>query len=280
MRISTQQFFDAGMASTQKHASDVMRAQQQISSGNKFTRASDNALAAGLGVQVTLDNGQFAMFKVNQDYVTASLASTDTQLGNIQLAVQRFQQLMVQAGSDSIGPEGRKILGEQAKSLIGLIEQLAAAKDANGQKILRDSTPAKVLVAPSVEIETGLAASAVMGSTSNTNDVDMLDFLKTIRDKLLLVTPQGPSTQDFEKMKALANQVTSAQVRVGLLQNQLDAAIEVNAAQSTNVEMERSTLLDTDLAEATASLAKSNALLQAAQTIMSRLDINNLFTKL
>ncbi len=278
MRISTQQFFDAGMQSTQKHASDVMRAQEQISSGRKFKRASDDALAAGLGVQVSLDKGQFAMFKVNQNYVTASLASTDTQLSHIQQAVQRFQQMMVQAANDTIGVEARNILGEQAKSLVNLIDQFASAKDANGQAILRSTTPASVLVAPSTELEIGISRVSVLGS--NTQGVDVLTFMRSIRDKLLQATPVGPSPTDFETMKAVANQITSAQVRVGLLQNQLDAAIEVNEAQSTNVEMERSTLLDTDLAEATASLAKSNALLQAAQTIMSRLDINNLFTKL
>jgi len=235
-------------------------------------------MAAGLGVQIILDKGQFAMFKVNQDYVTASLASTDTQLNHIQRAVQSFQQLMVQAGSDASGPEARKILGQQAGQLISLIDQLANAKDANGQYVLRRSTPGTVLVAPSIELETGIAYVDVMGSGSQ--GVDVATFLDSIRDKLLLPTPQGPSIADFETMKVVANQVTSAQVKAGLLQNQLDSAIEVNEAQSTNVEMERSTLLDTDLAEATASLAKSNALLQAAQTIMSRLDINNLFTKL
>jgi flagellin-like hook-associated protein FlgL len=44
--------------------------------------------------------------------------------------------------------------------------------------------------------------------------------------------------------------------------------------------LQRSNLLDTDLATATASLVKSNALLQAAQSIMTKLDVNTLFQKL
>ena len=64
MRISSQQVFDSGVSSMQQHTSDVVKYQQQISSGRKHQVASDDALAAGLGVQIDLDNAQFAMFRV------------------------------------------------------------------------------------------------------------------------------------------------------------------------------------------------------------------------
>ena len=81
-------------------------------------------------------------------------------------------------------------------------------------------------------------------------------------------------------MQLVLKQVTKAQVKTGLLQNQLDAATEAADVQKNNVEVQRSNLLDTDLATATAGLVKSNALLQAAQSIMTKLDTNSLFQKL
>jgi flagellin-like hook-associated protein FlgL len=81
-------------------------------------------------------------------------------------------------------------------------------------------------------------------------------------------------------MQDVLRQVTKAQVKTGLLQNQLDAATEAADVQKTNVEIQRSALLDTDLATATAGLVKSNALLQAAQSVMSKLDANTLFRRL
>ena len=97
MRISSQQVFDSGVSSMQQHTSDVVKYQQQISSGRKYQVASDDALAAGLGVQIDLDNTQFAMFKVNQNHITASLTSTDSQLMNINLALTNFQQMVFDA---------------------------------------------------------------------------------------------------------------------------------------------------------------------------------------
>jgi flagellin-like hook-associated protein FlgL len=89
-----------------------------------------------------------------------------------------------------------------------------------------------------------------------------------------------PSDEDMVNFQAALKQVTRAQVKTGLLQNQLDAATEAAEVQKTNVEIQRSNLLDTDLATATASLVKSNALLQAAQSVMTKLDVNTLFQKL
>lgn len=277
MRISSQQVFDSGVSSMQQHTSDVVKYQQQISSGKKYQLASDDALAAGLGVQIDLDNAQFAMFKVNQNHITASLASTDSQLNNINIALTKFQQMMVQAGNGTLGIEGLKTLGQQASTLYNTVDQMSQAKDANGEQILRSSTPSSVLVAPNVSLETALSFSEVM-SAPNGMTQNITAFLGSVRDKLTAGTTL--SATDLDNMQLVLKQVTRAQVKTGLLQNQLDAATEAADVQKNNVELQRSNLLDTDLATATAGLVKSNALLQAAQSIMTKLDANSLFEKL
>ena len=276
MRISSQQVFDSGVSSMQQHTSDVVKYQQQISSGRKYQVASDDALAAGLGVQIDLDNAQFAMFKVNQNHINASLTSTDSQLSGINIALTTFQQMMVQAGNGTLGADGLKTLGQQASTLYNTVNQMSLAKDANGEQILRTATPTSVLVAPNVSLETALSFSEVMAANGRAQDV--ITFLGSVRDKLNAGT--ALSASDMDNIQLVLKQVTKAQVKTGLLQNQLDAATEAADVQKNNVELQRSNLLDTDLATATAGLVKSNALLQAAQSIMTKLDSNSLFQKL
>jgi flagellin-like hook-associated protein FlgL len=276
MRISSQQVFDSGVSSMQQHTSDVVKYQQQISSGRKYQLASDDALAAGLGVQIDLDNAQFAMFKVNQNHINASLTSTDSQLSGINIALTTFQQMMVQAGNGTLGADGLKTLGQQASTLYNTVNQMSLAKDANGEQILRTATPTSVLVAPNVSLETALSFSEVMAANGMAQDV--ITFLESVRDKLNAGTTL--SSSDMDNIQLVLKQVTKAQVKTGLLQNQLDAATEAADVQKNNVELQRSNLLDTDLATATAGLVKSNALLQAAQSIMTKLDSNSLFQKL
>ena len=276
MRISSQQVFDSGVSSMQQHTSDVVKYQQQISSGRKYQVASDDALAAGLGVQIDLDNAQFAMFKVNQNHINASLTSTDSQLSGINIALTTFQQMMVQAGNGTLGADGLKTLGQQASTLYNTVNQMSLAKDANGEQILRTATPTSVLVAPNISLETALSFSEVMAANGRAQDV--ITFLGSVRDKLNAGT--ALSASDMDNIQLVLKQVTKAQVKTGLLQNQLDAATEAADVQKNNVEVQRSNLLDTDLATATAGLVKSNALLQAAQSIMTKLDSNSLFQKL
>jgi flagellar hook-associated protein 3 FlgL len=276
MRISSQQVFDSGVSSMQQHTSDVVKYQQQISSGRKYQVASDDALAAGLGVQIDLDNAQFAMFRVNQNHINASLTSTDSQLSGINIALTKFQQMMVQAGNGTLGADGLKTLGQQASTLYNTVNQMSLAKDANGEQILRTATPTSVLVAPNVSLETALSFSEVMAANGRAQDV--ITFLGSVRDKLNAGT--ALSSSDMDNIQLVLKQVTKAQVKTGLLQNQLDAATEAADVQKNNVELQRSNLLDTDLATATAGLVKSNALLQAAQSIMTKLDSNSLFQKL
>ena len=277
MRISSQQVFDSSLQSIQQHTSDVVETQRQISSGQKYRLASDDALAAGLGVQVAWNKSQYAMFKVNQDHINASLTSTDAQLSSINIALTKFQQMMVQGRNDPLGSDGRKILGQQAESLIAAVAQFSTAKDANGQNILRTEPVSTALIAPSVSLESGISYNEVMMGPVGTGK-DVLAIMRSVKDKL--VAGNSPSDEDMVNFQAALTQVTRAQVKTGLLQNQLDAATESAEVQKTNVELQRSNLLDTDLATATASLVKSNALLQAAQSVMTKLDVNTLFQKL
>ena len=277
MRISSQQVFDSSLQSIQQHTADVVETQRQISSGQKYRLASDDALAAGLGVQVAWNKSQYAMFKVNQDHINASLTSTDAQLSSINIALTKFQQMMVQGRNDPLGSDGRKILGQQAESLIAAVTQFSTAKDANGQNILRSEPVSSVLIAPSVSLESGISYNEVMMGPVGTGK-DVLAIMTSIKVKL--AGGNSPSDEEMVNFQAALTQVTRAQVKTGLLQNQLDAATESAEVQKTNVELQRSNLLDTDLATATASLVKSNALLQAAQSVMTKLDVNTLFQKL
>ena len=126
-------------------------------------------------------------------------------------------------------------------------------------------------------LETALSFDEVMREPNGMTQT-VMTFMGSVRDKLS--DGRALSSSDMENMQLVLKQVTRAQVKTGLLQNQLDAATEAADVQKNNVEVQRSNLLDTDLATATAGLVKSNALLQAAQSIMTKLDANSLFQKL
>ena len=279
MRVSSQQLFDSGVAALQQHMQDVVESQRQISSGQRHGKASDDPLAAGLGVQVQLKKAEFAMFRVNQDHVQTTLDQTDSQLSSLQQILGNLQQLMIQASGAGLDDATRTQMAQKAQTLKDAVQQFSNAKDASGNPLLKAAGGVgEVQVAPSIKLETGILKSSVMGDPADATTVDVLDAMNDV-----LVALQGgqkPSTLEFDAIGNAMRQVSKAQVKTGVLLNLLDSARQASAFQETAVEQQRSTLLDTDPAQAAADLARSNALLQAAQAIMARLDSTSLFEKI
>lgn len=285
MRISTKQIFDSGLQSVQKQTAETIKAQRQISSGEKYSKASESPLAAGLGVQVILDRSQYDMFKINQDFTNAKLTAADTQLKAVSDGIIRFRQLLVQAGSD-INPGQRATLALELEQIQSRVERLLTAQDANGHYVFDQVEPSAIGLipaAPNISIRIGVSLIEVAGRKTPTNVLTpgFVDLYSGLQAAVAEVRAGGaPSVATLTVVGQIADQVNEAQVKVGLQQNELDSSIEISAVQKMNVEIERSNLLDADLAESTSRLVKSNALLQAAQSIMARLEINNLFQKL
>ena len=285
MRISTKQIFDSGLQSVQKQTAETIRAQRQIVSGEKYSKASESPLAAGLGVQVILDRSQYEMFQINQDFTNAKLTAADAQLKAVNDGISRFRQLLVQAGSD-INPGQRQTIAVELEQVETRIAQLLTAQDANGHYVFDQIEPEAIGVissAPNISIRAGISLVEIAGrktpaSSASAGFVDLYDGLQSAIAEVR--AGNGPSAQTLTTLAGIAVQVNEAQVKVGLQQNELEASIEISDVQKANIEVERSNLLDADLAESTSKLVKSNALLQAAQSIMARLEINNLFQKL
>ena len=285
MRISTKQIFDSGLQSVQKQTAETIKAQRQIASGEKYSKASESPLAAGLGVQVILDRSQYEMFQINQDFTNAKLTAADAQLKAVNDGISRFRQLLVQAGSD-INPGQRQTIAVELEQVETRIAQLLTAQDANGHYVFDQIEPEAIGVipsAPNISIRAGISLVEIAGrktpaSSASAGFVDLYDGLQSAIAEVR--AGNGPSAQTLTTLAGIAVQVNEAQVKVGLQQNELEASIEISDVQKANIEVERSNLLDADLAESTSRLVKSNALLQAAQSIMARLEINNLFQKL
>ena len=191
--------------------------------------------------------------------------------------VDRFRVLVQQANSDTVSPENRALIAQELTAIKDSVVAMARASGVNGNRIFEvgSTSAAQVAVAPSIFLRQGLSESDILGVVGGSN-------VETILSDIAVSVGNGlrPSEIQSSAINDVAAKLTSAETAIGVLRNQLDAAKESADTQNTNIELERSRLLDTDLAEASATLVKSNALLQAAQSIMAKLDINNLFSKL
>lgn len=301
MRISSNQIFEAGVQSIQDHAGEAVKFQTQISSGKKYTQISENPQAVTLGLKLSFDKAQYDMFKTNQELMTNRLDNITSQLSSIYGAMASLKQVVVQAQGAS-GQSDLAALAQKAKSLSDSVAQFSASKDASNQPILKPLqntvTPSTtnnndvlgtVQIEPGIFISEGISLSESIGVFADVNgapniaakDSRYLNVLQAVKDVSDALLAGGqPTSAQVAALDAAVTQVKAAQVKAGLMSKQVSGAEDSVGGKLTDLENARATLLDTDIAEASAGLARSQTLLQAAQSIFAKMQSSSLFEKL
>ena len=300
MRISSNQIFEAGVQSIQDHAGEAVKFQTQISSGKKYTQVSENAQAVTLGLKLSFDKAQYDMFKTNQELMTNRLDNITSQLSSIYSAMASLKQVVVQAQGAS-GQSDLAALAQKAKSLSDSVLQFSSSKDASNQAILKplqntvssgttnNDVLGTVQIEPGIFISEGISLSESIGVFADANGVPniaakdsrYLNVLQAVKDVSdALTAGRQPTSAEVAALDAAITQVKGSQVKAGLMSKQVTGAQDSVGGKLTDLENARATLLDTDIAEASAGLARSQTLLQAAQSIFAKMQSSSLFEKL
>jgi flagellar hook-associated protein 3 FlgL len=291
MRISTQQIYDSSITSIQQQAGDVMKYQTQIASGKKYQNASDSPQAVGYGMKLDFDKAQYEMFAINQKKMFERVNNTDAQLVSINAALAKFKQVVVQSNSAFAAGTLSTTLYQEASSLRDSIKSFAQAKDTSGQPMLVNMTNSsdslgKVAIDLNVSVDEGVSLAESMGVYGNGNTPrtvvagkqDILSLLDSIVTKLQAGTK--PSDADSTNLDTSIGQIRGSQVKIGIMNAQVTNAQDSVELKKVNADNARSAVLDTDLAESSANLGKSQALLQAAQSIFAKIQSSTLFDKI
>ncbi|SEE46579.1 flagellar hook-associated protein 3 [Pseudomonas coleopterorum] len=139
MRISTSQYFETSATGYSQNFSDTAKTQAQISSGNRIQSAGDDPVGAAKLLQLQQQSSLLTQYSGNMTSVTNSLTQEESVLDSITTALQRAQELTIQAGNGGLSDADRTSIaseiGEIEKNVLGLLN----TKDSNGQYMFSGS---------------------------------------------------------------------------------------------------------------------------------------------
>jgi flagellar hook-associated protein 3 FlgL len=95
----------------------LAKLQDQISTQKKFTKPSDDPVAAMMGMGYRTDLTQIEQYSRNIGEVTNWVDSTDSALNDAVSALQRIRELTVSASNGTQGEDERKAIAEEVKQL-------------------------------------------------------------------------------------------------------------------------------------------------------------------
>ncbi|SFR42877.1 flagellar hook-associated protein 3 [Marinobacter daqiaonensis] len=145
IRISSQQIFSGGVNRLQELNVGLNKTQEQVSTGKRVNRPSDDPVAAARILKLDQQVGRIETFQRNVSLAENRLQKEEGTLSSMVDVVQRVRELTVQAGNGSLSINDRQSISAELKERLGQLASLANTQDAAGEYIFsgfQGNTPA------------------------------------------------------------------------------------------------------------------------------------------
>jgi flagellar hook-associated protein 3 FlgL len=281
MRVSNNQLLDSSLIAMQQQASDALKYQQQIASGNRFAKASEGPVELARGVAIQFEQKRDELFRSNQNAVQLRMDTGYVQLDTMSSLMFNLKEMASRAAFPGLDRTGIAALHAEAQVALNALQETANAQDASGRRYIETALPPEVEVEPGVMLPTSVYFADLQAQlTAATTFVLRLGELQSPYDSSSTAEDQTNFKTAIEGFDAALNRVLSVRTQTGSISAQVDIARSSMESRGIELEGARARLLETDIAEASTKLVRAQTLLQAAQSIFARLEASNLFQRL
>jgi len=132
MRISTGQIFQQGLTAMLNQQSELLKTQQQISSGKKFTSPAEDPVAAVQILNFERESNLLGQYINNAQTANNKLSTEESVLKGVTNVLQRVRELAVQGLNDTNTQSDRADIAQEINQLNEELLSLANTKDASG----------------------------------------------------------------------------------------------------------------------------------------------------
>lgn len=133
MRVSTNMLYDLGVGSINQQYSDLVKLQQQLSTGRRVLTPSDDPIASARALDLGQSQAVNAQYIRNGETATGALALQESTLTQYTELLQNIRTIAVNAGNASLTSSDLKSLGTELRARFAELMGLANTADGNGQ---------------------------------------------------------------------------------------------------------------------------------------------------
>ncbi|HET8849135.1 MAG TPA: flagellar hook-associated protein FlgL [Marinobacter sp.] len=135
IRISSSQIFSGGINRLLDLNSNLVSTQQQISTGKRVNKPSDDPVAAARILKLDQELRRVETYERNASLADNRLQQEEGALAGAVDIIQRIRELTVQAGNGSFSPNDRQSIAAELKERLGQLANVANTRDASGEYI-------------------------------------------------------------------------------------------------------------------------------------------------
>ena len=133
MRVSTSMLYELGMRGVQRPQAEQLELQQQISSGRRVVKPSDDPIAAAAVIGLQQSKAVNSQFGVNAENAASGLNLELESLGEATRVLQDIKELVVKAGNPGLQNSDRQSIATQVRGLYDQLLGIANSTDGDGK---------------------------------------------------------------------------------------------------------------------------------------------------
>lgn len=171
MRVSTNLFHMQGFTSIAKHQNSVLEIQEQLSTGNRVNRPSDDPVATNQIHSLNKTINTISQYAENGEFAKSQLSLEETQIDSAVEVTQRARELTLQMMNETYSAEDRQAAAEEVGQLIDHLAGLMNSTNSEGELLFAGNNvndPAAFVTDPanSGGLQAGNEYYAYIGSTN------------------------------------------------------------------------------------------------------------------
>lgn len=166
-RVSTANAFEAGLATLQKRQRDLVDAQQQLTSGKRISRLSDDPTNAARAERAHAAELRAQADQRALEASRAAMVQVEAAYGDANDLLEQARELVVSAGNPIVGPAERQAIADRLKGLREQLFKIANRGDGAGGYLFGGQGIAQ---APFVDAAGGVQYVATAGQQQAASD--------------------------------------------------------------------------------------------------------------
>lgn len=307
MRVSTLMMYQQNMRGITDSQSAWLKYGEQMSTGKRVNRASDDPVAASQAVVLSQAQAQNSQYASARTFATQRVSIEEKTLAQVTTAIQSAQEKIVYAGNGTLSDDDRASLATDLQGIRDQILNLANSTDGNGRYIFAgyktDTAPFDGqgnYVGGTLNVEQQVDSSRTMvightgnlvfdSATSNAKPDADTNILKSL-DSAIAALKEPVGDDDTKKDAAQVvidrtnrslsnslNNVLTVRAELGTQLNELDKLDSLGDDRALAQTQQMSNLVDVDWNETISNYTMQQTALQAAYKAFTDMQGMSLF---
>lgn len=234
----------------------------QLSSGSRITKASDDAAGLSISENLKSTTRGYTQAKRNANDGISMIQVAEGGLAEVSNILTRLRELGVQASSDTVGDTERGFINKEVEQLKNEVQRIAESARFNGTNLL-DGSGENFTFQVDIgndefrdQISFDASAQEVTLDALNISDFDYTD--------------KDGAREALATIEEAQTSVNGHRATLGALQNRLISTSENLSTAIENFSAANAQIRDTDVAEASAELARNTILSQATVGVLAQ----------